>query len=474
MTKVTIVWLRQDLRLEDNPALYEACSNGAVILLYIYPKEQGEWGVGSASKWWLHHSLLALQKQLIQCGTDLVVRQGDPIKVLKALIKQTGAAAVYWNRRVEPESIAADKKITSVLKDSGIDVQTFNGSLLYEPWKILNRTGNPFQVFTPFWKQCLATSLPTKPFPKPKKIQCVPCSSENVYSLKLLPKIHWDSEFSSEWVPGEVAAKKRLNTFLTSAVSLYKDQRDFPAIDGVSMLSPHLHFGELSPRMIWAEVVKHFGEMNEGTECFLRQLGWREFAHHLLFHFPKTPTEPLRQEFMKFPWKNDDRKLHAWQKGITGYPIVDAGMRQLWRTGWMHNRVRMIVGSFLVKDLMISWTEGARWFWDTLLDADLANNTLGWQWIGGCGADAAPYFRVFNPMLQGEKFDAEGDYIRKWVPELENVPSRWIHAPWEAPPIELKMAGVVLGKDYPYPIVDHQKARVQALNAFQGMRKMDE
>lgn len=469
----TIVWFRNDLRVEDHPALLEAALHGEVILLYIYPPEKGEWSIGGASKWWLHYSLLALQEQLKHYNAELVIRAGDPLHELQAVIKESGANAVYWNRRVDRSDISLDNEIKSTLLDQGLTVKSFRGNLLFEPWVILNRSGKPFQVFTPFWKTCLKHSLPEKPLPSPQKIKSISCRSIKIEALDLLPKVHWDVKFKLYWVPGTLGARNALQKFIDSGITDYLTNRDFPAGDGVSLLSPHLHFGEITPNMIWNAVASHEKLPSTGTECFLRQLGWREFAHYLLYHFPDTPNEPLRKEFLRFPWKKDPVGLNAWQKGLTGYPIVDAGMRQLWGTGWMHNRVRMIVGSFLVKDLLISWTEGARWFWDALVDADLANNTMGWQWVGGCGADAAPYFRVFNPVLQGEKFDPSGKYIREWVPELNAVPDRWIHSPWEAPTTELSLAGVVLGRDYPYPIVDHAKARIEALQAFKD-RTADE
>lgn len=466
----TIVWFRQDLRVEDNPALMAAFKKGEPIVpVYIWsPDEEGKWSLGGASKWWLHHSLESLAAELEEIGLHLVIRSGASEKVLGDLIKETKANALYWNRRYEPDAIARDAHIKSDFKDAGIDVQSFNANLLYEPWTIANKQNKPYQVFTPFWKNCLEQPAPVQPSGIPKKNNGLRISGENVKSLELLPKIHWDTGMKAEWKPGAPQAKKMMKEFLKEDVLVYSEERNRPDRRGVSHLSPYLHFGEISPRMIWHSALEQ--HPFKGVEPYLRQLGWREFAHHLLYHFPATPTHPLRQEFANFQWKKSETQLKAWHKGMTGYPIVDAGMRELWTTGWMHNRVRMVVGSFLVKDLRMDWLEGARWFWDTLVDADLANNTLGWQWVGGCGADAAPYFRIFNPITQGEKFDPEGSYVRKWVPELAALPNKWLHKPWEATEGELRMAGVTLGITYPKPIVDHNKARQEALEAFSELR----
>lgn len=456
-----IVWFRQDLRVEDNPALFHACENyERVVPVYIWsPEEEGVWAPGGASRWWIHHSLEALEKDLKQIGLPLVIRKGASLEELNKLIKESNADAVHWNRRYEPASIERDKKIKAKLP---VKAESFNGSLLWEPWTVCNRTGQPYKVFTPYYKACLAMPDPERPLPLPRKAASVALNSLPLADLNLLPRIHWDTGIQKTWKPSTQEAKKRMNHFLSDSQEAYEIDRDFPSVDGTSLLAPFLHQGNISPRMIWYAAE---------NPAFTRQLVWREFAHHLLYHFPATPQLPLRKEFEQFPWKDDARAVHAWQKGKTGYPIVDAGMRQLWEIGYMHNRLRMIVGSFLVKDLLLSWTEGAAWFWDTLCDADLANNTLGWQWIGGCGADAAPYFRIFNPITQGEKFDPEGTFVRRWVPELAKLPNEWIHKPWEAPPILLSSAGIRLGVDYPYPIVDHAKARLEALAALEKIKK---
>lgn len=473
---LTIVWFRQDLRIEDHPALLAAGNRGAVLPLYIADDNaEGNWKMGSATKWWLHHSLKSLNADLKKIGLTLIIRSGNSLKVLNQLIDETGASAVYWSRRYEPLSLDRDTKVKAELLKAEIDAQSFNSALMYEPWTIVNKQGKPFQVFTPFWKSCLNQSSPEKPLPAPTKFYQPALIIKNlaIDDLKLLPTIHWDKGIKKTWVPGTAEAKKHLTHFLKGPILDYKENRDLPAIEGISRLSPYLHFGEISPRMIWHAAFEAHQGITDKVECYLRQLGWREFANHLLYHFPQTPELPLRKDFMEFPWKENVKHLQAWQKGMTGYPFVDAGMRQLWHTGWMHNRMRMVVGSFLVKDLLISWTHGAKWFWDTLVDADLANNTLGWQWVGGCGADAAPYFRIFNPIIQGEKFDTAGDYVRKWVPELAGLPDQWIHKPWEAPGLILRQAGVVLGKNYPYPVVEHAKARAEALAAFSSIRHGD-
>lgn len=472
MEKVTILWLRQDLRLEDHQALNAACERGKVIPLYIWsPAEEGDWPLGGASKWWLHYSLKNLENQLRQVGTSLLVRKGKSFDCLKKVIAESGADAVFWSRRYEPAAIKRDSEIKAKLTENGIVAKSFNGNLLYEPWTIQNKQGNPFQVFTYFWKACLARGNPLPPLPIPKTIKGFSSELESVSveSLELLPTIPWDEGIDNTWNPGSDYAKEFVNYFLDGGAIDYEQRRDRPDLPGVSRLSPYLHFGEISINTVWHAVAKKLGSK---ADPYLRQLGWREFAHHLLYHFPKTPREPLRAEFNAFPWNEDDRLLKAWQKGKTGFPFVDAGMRQLWITGWMHNRLRMVTGSFLVKDLLQPWQKGAQWFWDTLVDADLANNTLGWQWVAGCGADAAPYFRIFNPISQGEKFDPEGTYVRRWVPEIAGLPNEWIHHPWDAPPNVLQKAGIILGDNYPYPIVNHEEARLKALEAFEEIKAL--
>jgi deoxyribodipyrimidine photo-lyase len=364
------------------------------------------------------------------------------------------------------------------LRAEGVAVESFNAALWHEPWTILNKSGKPFQVFTPFWRHCLAQSDPPAPLPAPRRL-AVPMKwpkSLALEELGLEPRINWAEGLRAAWQPGEAGAAGNLKKFLTSAFADYSEQRNRPDLVGTSQLSPHLHFGEISPQQIWHGLTSLAEKRNlpaadwRGSQ-FVAEIGWREFAHHLLYHFPHTPTEPLRPDFTKFPWRKNAAWLKAWQHGRTGYPLVDAGMRELWTTGWMHNRVRMIVASFLVKDLLLDWREGARWFWDTLVDADLASNTLGWQWVAGCGADAAPFFRVFNPTAQGEKFDPHGDYVRRWCPELAKLPTEWIHQPDQAPSEVLKVAGVKLGRDYPEPIVSHAIAREVALEAFAQIRR---
>jgi deoxyribodipyrimidine photo-lyase len=362
--------------------------------------------------------------------------------------------------------------IKSALGEEGVRVTSHKGALLFEPWEIATKQEQPYRVFTPFWKACTSRPEPREPLTPPKQLTAPGAWPESVAidDLALLPSISWDEGIRASWTPGENGARDRLEEFLDQGVLEYTDKRDLPAIDATSRMSPHLHFGEISPRTIWHET-KRAHPRSKGAASFLREVGWREFAHHVLFHFPDTTTKPLRPEFAEFPWDDAPGALSAWQRGQTGYPIVDAGMRQLWSIGWMHNRVRMIVASFLVKDLRVHWLEGARWFWDTLVDADLPNNTMGWQWTAGCGADAAPYFRVFNPLLQGQKFDPDGTYVREWVPELEKLPPKWIHRPWEAPEDVLRDAGVRLGESYPQPLVDHAAARNEALAAFDRIKK---
>ena len=477
----TLLWFRNDLRLADNPALHAAVKRGAVVPVFIYsPEEEGRWAPGGASKWWLHHSLTQLAQRLSHFGSILIVRRGDALLELQAIAKETGTTAVYWNRRYEPTITERDKKIKEHLRANGFEVESFNSHLLFEPWTVQNKSGKPFQVFTPFWKSCMASTSTEKlceTLSAPRKI-ALPSTwpqSLSIEDLELRPKLNWAAGFAEMWEPGELGAQKHLKRFLQETVFNYSESRNHPDIAGTSRLSPHLHFGEISPRQIFAAVKsaaekKSISERTWRDWQFLIEIGWREFAHHLLFHFPETPIEPLRPEFKKFPWHKDDNALNAWQRGKTGYPIVDAGMRELWHTGWMHNRVRMIVASFLVKDLLLPWQTGAEWFWDTLVDADLANNTLGWQWSAGCGADAAPFFRIFNPVTQGEKFDPKGNYVRHWIPEIARLPDKWLHQPWNAPAEVLRSTGVDLGKTYPEPIIQHSIAREVALEAFQKIK----
>jgi len=471
-----LVWFRNDLRLEDNPALFHARETGApVICLYILDEEM-EFAPGGASKWWLHHSLSALAADIEKAGSRLILKRGSSPEILKEMIELTGASQVFWNRRYYASYVEADKQLKTDLKDQGIAVETFNGSLLREPWEVKTKTGGPYNVFTPFWKALRAMGPARKALPQIRKLNGCKShpKSDKLDDWNLLPsKPNWATEFENDWTPGEKGARKKLRDFLSDAVNVYASGRDRPDREWTSRLSPHLAFGEISPLQIWNETQSAIagGDASENAaDKFLSEIAWREFSYSLLFHNKGLPSKPLRKEFANYPWRNDRKGLRAWQKGMTGYPIVDAGMRQLWRTGWMHNRVRMIVASFLIKDLLVPWQKGEAWFWDTLVDADLANNAASWQWVAGCGADASPWFRVFNPITQGEKFDPEGDYVRKFVPELKDLPAKYIHSPWQAPEEELQKAGVNLGKTYPFPILDHAEARRRALEGYDRIR----
>lgn len=475
----TLLWFRQDLRLEDNPTLQAALRLGEPIIpIYIYsPEEEGEWCPGGASQWWLHHSLLSLKQSLQQRGSDLLIVKGPIVETLARLQVETRANALVFSQRYEPAGQTQTERVLSWAATSGVKAHLLHSALLFEPGSILNQSGKPFQVFTPFWRHCLTMMGQWDTLPVPGTIPAPKVFPEGhpIDSLGLLPRIAWDTAFYSSWKPGEAGAKLALETFLNAVAVDYASDRDRPDKVGTSRLSPHLHFGEISPKAIAMAVQAAIAKephVKTGAEKFFAEVGWREFGYHLLFHFPHTTQTPLRPEFLQFPWADNSDHLLAWQKGLTGYPIVDAGMRELWATGWMHNRVRMVVASFLVKHLLLPWQAGAAWFWDTLVDADLASNTLGWQWAGGCGADAAPYFRVFNPILQGLKFDPNGDYVRRWIPELTALPNQYIHTPWEAPPLVLKAAGITLSQHYPEPLVDHSEARARALAAFQSLKAL--
>lgn len=463
-----IVWFRQDLRLTDNPALIAARATGKAILPVFILDEgaDGEYRRGGASRWWLHRSLIRLNEQL---DGRLACFRGDASHILQQVIAEMGATGVFWNRCYDPRSVQRDTAIKRRLKSAGLEARSFNGALLLEPHETRKADGAGYRVFTPFYKANYRSS----PVPAPEAVPEIPLpefplAHIGVDGLNLLPSIPWYQEMEKHWQPGEAGAKVRLEGFLKDGLSGYAVMRDFPHLDRTSRLSPHLHFGEISPRQVWHAVRHRAGEASlEGDgEVFLRQLAWREFSHTLLFDFPDMQSVAMKDNLANFPWQNDPELIRRWQQGLTGYPIIDAGMRQLWRTGYMHNRVRMIVASFLVKNLMVHWSHGLNWFHDTLVDADPANNAASWQWVAGCGVDAAPFFRIFNPVLQGRKFDAEGNYIRAFVPELAELPDPFIHTPWQVDPLTLRAAGIVPGETYPDPAVDLKMSRDRALKVF--------
>ena len=486
--KTALVWLRHDLRLADNPALYHAAEESdAVVPVFIWaPDEEGGWAPGGAHRWWLHHSLDALDGDLRAKGARLILRQGASLDVLRDLIGETGAAAVYWNQRYEPALRERDLEVAEALREDGVALHAFESRLLHDPERVETKSGGPYRVFTPFWRKLKTELHVAAPLPKPRmgepKAPASWPASDLLGALALTPEaqdgVDWAEGLRTTWTsgpgeaPGEAGAHRRLDYFIENLLADYDDHRNRPDLDGTSMLSPRLHHGELSPRQIWTSVQAWVqdGAMHEAADAYLQEIGWREFSYHILYHYPETPNEALKEKFSQFDWRRAPKKLERWQQGRTGYPIVDAGMRQLWEIGWMHNRVRMIVASFLTKDLLVDWQDGARWFWDCLVDGDLANNTMGWQWSAGCGADAQPFFRIFNPVSQGERYDPDGDYVRRYVPELRNLPKKYIHHPWDAPADVLEEADVRLGETYPEPLVDHSEARDRAMEAYQEVR----
>ncbi len=475
MTELSLFWFRQDLRLHDNPGLFDAALKGTVVLVYIHDTNPTLHSKGSASQWWLHHSLDALQKQ---CQGKLNIYSGDPQSIIEDIAQRFNITNVYWNRCYEPDRIQQDKTIKQVLKEKGVQAKSFNASLLWEPMDVLKSDGTPYKVFTPFYRRgCLQTKSPRPPLALPAHLNALKDEmSIDLSALQLLPTIPWDKEMNQTWKPSEASAMQRFHNFLDDGLNNYKEGRNFPIKNNVSRLSPHLHFGEISPHQIWHKLeelkTQHTHNMHD-IDHFQSEMGWREFSYYLLFHFPTLPFANFQKKFDAFQWQHNQTLLSAWQKGLTGYPIVDAGMRELWRTGYMHNRVRMIVGSFLVKNLLIDWRKGSEWFWDCLIDADLANNSASWQWIAGSGADAAPYFRIFNPITQGEKFDPDGSYTRHYVPELKNLPQKYLFSPWTAPAAVLHQSGITLGTHYPHPIVDISSSRELALNAFASLKNND-
>jgi deoxyribodipyrimidine photo-lyase len=473
MNHPTVIhWFRQDLRLSDNPAFYHASQQGIILPIYILDDENAaKHKMGEASRFWLHYSLASLNQSLDQ---KLSLSQGDPLATLLSLSDRYDIKDIFWNRCYEPWRIKRDKHIKEQLENKGINVHSYNGSLLWEPWNIKKGDGTPYKVFTPFYRKgCLKFSVPREPLPKPESIQLYRDVHHSLMidELSLLPAIRWDRKMEPYWHIGETGAHQRLSEFLEEGIENYKEGRNLPAKPYVSRLSPYLHFGELSPNQVWYAAQMQGDDIN--VVHFCRELGWREFSYSLLYFNPDLPKKNLQAKFDRFPWNEDEEKLKAWQRGKTGIPMVDAGMRELWQTGYIHNRARMIVGSFLVKNLLLHWHHGERWFWDCLVDADLANNSASWQWVAGCGADAAPYFRIFNPITQGQKFDPEGEYIRRFLPELNTLPNKYLFNPWEAPDNILKNANVVLGQDYPKPIVDLKLSRQKALDAFGSLKQKE-
>lgn len=478
MIEPIIFWYRQDLRLDDLPGLAAASATGRpVIPCYILDDvSPGDWRIGSAGRWWLHYSLTALKGEFSKRGGFLVLRRGEALSVLEQLAQETGAQDIYCTRMYEPWAVKLEKKLHEHLEGKGIKLKRYGGALLHEPESIRNKSGQPYKVFTPFWRQCRAMPEPIAPksLGADTRWWNKAIDSDNIDNWALCPSApDWATGWKQLWQPGSAGALDRLTTFLHATVDNYSEGRNHPALDHTSRLSPHIHFGEISPRTVWYSTLRTAAgdpALEKEVEKFMSELGWREFSHSLMHHFPRIQERAFKESFDAFPWLGDETHLRAWQKGLTGYPMVDAGMRELWRTGYMHNRVRMIAASFLTKHLLIHWRKGAEWFWDTLLDADLANNSCGWQWVAGSGADASPYFRIFNPIAQGKKFDAHGGYIRRWIPELKNLPDRYLFSPWEAPKDILEEANVVLGKDYPLPIVEHSVARESALTAYATLK----
>ncbi|MBP2549528.1 deoxyribodipyrimidine photo-lyase [Neorhizobium galegae] len=463
-----LVWFRKDLRLDDNGALLSAVATGRpIVCVYVRePEHEAVGPLGAAQRWWLHHALQELHKALQAHGNRLVLKTGKARDVLLALADETGAKAVYLNRLYERDEI--DAEILKALHEDGLEVKRFKGQLLHDPHTMRTGSGGPYRVYTPFWKALEADGEPREPADAPETLPAPARfpSSEELADWHLLPtRPNWAKEFETLWTPGEAGALEKLEKFIERPIHSYKADRDLPGLTGsTSHLSAHLAFGEISPARIWhATRGLH---SSDHVIHFRKELVWREFCHHLLAAFPKLRTDNWNDRFDAFPWTENDKAFEAWTKGMTGYPIVDAGMRELWRHGYMHNRVRMITASFLIKDLMIDWRRGEAWFRDTLVDADVASNAANWQWVAGSGADASPFFRVFNPILQGEKFDAEGDYIKRFVPELSRLPKKYIHRPFEAPVEVLQKAGVTLGETYPKPVVNHFEARDRALSAY--------
>ncbi len=480
----SLVWFRNDLRLADNPALDAAANRGGPLLcVFVLEDDNGLRPLGAASRWWLHHSLDRLNQALEARGARLDLFRGSAREIVPALAEASKASAVFWNRRYGGSAVALDDAIEETLAGRGHRVEPFNGRLIHEPWDVRTKAGGTYAVYSPYWKAALALGKVTKPLPAPGKLHGTSCPKATptrvaLKDLGLLPTRDWAASWSEAWTPGEAGAQERLRTFLSGDLSRYAQERNVLAIKGTSHLSAHLRFGEVSPRQVAAAAeaaAKTKAHTAEGTKKFLAEIGWREFDYHVMHYHPDVAEQNIDRKFDAMVWRKLPKaELAAWRKGQTGYPVVDAGMRELWATGYMHNRVRMITASFLIKHLLCDWRVGEKWFWDCLCDADPANNTMNWQWVAGCGADPSPFFRVFNPVLQGRKFDPDGEYVRAHVPELAALPKGAIHEPWKLSPEVLAQAGVVLGKTYPKPIVDHANGRARALAAFRAIRPSPE
>ncbi|MEL6946368.1 MAG: deoxyribodipyrimidine photo-lyase [Pseudomonadota bacterium] len=473
-TNPAIMWFRQDLRLHDNPALVSAVETGKPLLcIYILDEVSPDVRpMGSAQKWWLHHSLMSLMKYLNQLGSELILFRGPAVEVVESIRESTGADAIFWNRRYGAGEQAVDARIKANFVGEAISRA---GMLMHEPSAVRTGSGGPYKVFTPFWKAFRSGPPPRQPLPAPSKILPFTAAAESdaLADWDLLPtQPDWSGGLAEAWQPGEAGAAQNLKRFSAEFADRYDTERDLPGPDRTSRLSPHLRFGEISPHQIWHTIaLRGVDAVSAARETYLKELVWREFAYHLLQEWPNLHEENFNAKYDVFPWGTNEAFLKAWQRGETGYPIVDAGMRQLWQTGWMHNRVRMIVGSFLVKHLLLDWRAGEAWFWDTLVDGDPASNSSQWQWVAGTGADAAPYFRIFNPIMQAEKFDPHGTYIKRYVPELKDLPAKYLGAPWDAPLGDLRAAGIKLGETYPLPIVEHKAAREKALAALNTMKE---
>lgn len=464
MGSTSIAWLRNDLRIADNPALNAATRTGeTAVAVYIHETTPAVRRPGAAARWWLHHSLEALGPDLAKLGIALVVRHGAADAVLPALVTEYNANSVFWNRRYGPGECKADAAIKTRLKLDGIGAASFAGHLLVEPWDIATGAGKPYSVFTPFWKVLREMPIP-QPLPRPDAGEPIACRA--VDTEYVAPD--WSKKLVRHWSVGEGAALERLVDFLDQQLERYPENRDFPGRNATSRLSPHLRFGEISVRQIWhaAQAMAHADHTKQAAvDKFLSELAWRDFSYHQLYHRADIAAVPMQTKYARMNWRHAPADLAAWQQGQTGIPIVDAGMRELWEMGYMQNRVRMLVASLLSKNLLVDWRLGEQWFWDCLVDADMANNPASWQWVAGSGLDASPYFRIFNPVMQAGRFDADGDYVRRWVPELARLPDDWLHAPAAAPRTVLEQAGVIIGKTYPKPIVDLKVSRQRALDA---------